>query len=117
MQISLILAVVTAGISPACRFISGQQRDLIEICSADGTAKVIEVASHKGSEAPSEHHHNKKDDCAFCFTQTHVAKGHFDSPVLPVPEHETVHVKLDRKIFFLQSPTSQHQPRGPPVLS
>lgn len=58
----IVLAIVTASISPACAFINGSSKDFIEICSGDSTKTI---------PAPdNSQHHNKQADaheqCAFC---------------------------------------------------
>lgn len=65
-----ILSLVTAFISPACKFISGKW---IEICAADGSLQTIAVTDDRAPpEAPAKSRHKKPDSCAFCFAQTHI---------------------------------------------
>lgn len=68
----LIVALATAGISPACAFISGKTA-LIEICAADGTLKTVEVPADQApvSDEENDKSHHMEQDCAFCFAQSH----------------------------------------------
>lgn len=63
----VILALVSAGISPACAFISGKT-SLIEICTADGIVKTVAVTEDGRQVSPLDHEGDKakKSDCAFC---------------------------------------------------
>lgn len=62
VQCLVILALVTAGVSPACAFISGKTT-MIEICSDDGVTKVAVPAD----QAPDTADHDRQGhDCGFC---------------------------------------------------
>jgi hypothetical protein len=63
----VILALALAAASPACEFISGKT---IEICTADGL-KLVSVPGDGDSSTPQ---HAKKNDCGFCFAQSHINK-------------------------------------------
>src|SRR5262245_42652768 len=76
LHIFLILAFVLSGISPACAFISGKSSLEIEICTAEGLKKV----SLPGDQPAEEHEHKKKDDCGFCFAQSHLKSAKADAP-------------------------------------
>ena len=71
MHLFVLLAIATAGISPACAFASGQ-KGWIEICAADGTIKRVQVSGDflpQAGEQNEVSHHSPgvMDDCAFCF--------------------------------------------------
>lgn len=62
LQSLMILALVTAGVSPACAFVSGKMT-LIEICGIDGLMNVAVPAD----QAPdSSGQHQQQYDCGFC---------------------------------------------------
>lgn len=69
IQFFVIIALITAGISPACAFINGS-KNWIEICSADGDIKRIQVSENEtpipGSGDKS--HNISLDECAFCMS-------------------------------------------------
>ena len=80
LHIVLIFAFLTAGISPACAFISGGNGQFIEICAADGLLKRIKVSDDyqplgEESQRPLPSHSYKKTDCSFCFTNAHMDKN------------------------------------------
>ena len=58
----VIFALVTAGVSPACAFISGKMT-MIEICGADGMMKVAVPADELPDEGAK---HERAPDCGFC---------------------------------------------------
>lgn len=62
LQCLIIIALVTAGVSPACAFISGKTT-MIEICGGDGVTKVAVPAD----QAPDTADHDRQGhDCGFC---------------------------------------------------
>ena len=76
IHILIVAAIITAGISPACAFISG--KNYIEICNADGQVKKIALPADKNPlanlDTSSSNHssdHKLKDDCGFCFASSH----------------------------------------------
>ena len=60
----MILALVTAGVSPACAFVSGKMT-IMEICGADGLMKVAMPADEGPASTDQQKH-----DCGFCLAQT-----------------------------------------------
>lgn len=58
----MILALVTAGVSPACAFISGKMT-MIEICGVDG---MIQVSVPADQAPDAADHDQQKYDCGFC---------------------------------------------------
>ena len=72
----LILGFLTAGISPACHFVSGGLADengMVEICAADGSIKLISLAEAGllPEQAP-RHQQSKSSDCMFCFASANL---------------------------------------------
>lgn len=65
LQSLMILALVTAGVSPACAFISGKMT-LIEICGVDGLTQVV-VPADQAPSSPDPH--SSQPDCGFCIAQ------------------------------------------------
>lgn len=123
LHLTLIMAIVTAGISPACAFINGQT-SMIELCSPDGDVRVVEVpaaldpfADHAPSPAGDHHAQDNMDDCVFCFAKT-------QSKALKAANASAMPLLLPRYLAvgggtFI--PTSlkaaNFQPRAPPVFS
>lgn len=60
----VILGLVTSGISPACKFISGQS-DLIEICTSFGIEK---IPAPPNDTTPQDSEHKLAAQCAFCLS-------------------------------------------------
>lgn len=70
----ILIAVISAPISPACAFLSGDHDNVIELCSADGSIQTIVVDPVTGQRLPAnqtEHSDQVKKDCGFCFLQSH----------------------------------------------
>ena len=115
VNVLLIMGLITAGVSPACKFISGKA-DLIEICTAEGLQKIA-AAGH--TSAPVKPVHQMADTCAFCLAaQTHKA-GNVTLTATTLPA-----VKIQR-IYFTTLPddraeqkdVSSYRSRAPPVFS
>lgn len=64
----LILAIVTAGISPACAFTNGSAQNFIEICSGNNTKN---IPNPNSSDNPEEQV-NLNDSCPFCLNHFNV---------------------------------------------
>lgn len=109
----LILALLTAGISPACRFISGGET-LIEICSLEGM-KTIAVPDG----ATQNHQNIKTTPCGFCVL---AATGAMAEPTIDII---SVNYAAEKATVFYPVPfvlpeetlTVTARPRGPPVIS
>ena len=114
LNIFIMLAVVSAGISPACKFISGQQTWL-EICGAEGIKKIL-IAS---DEVPDDQHqeHANADPCAFCLTHASVKVMGVKTAGVPAPVFQTArHDFNEEKIFIAASYDRAALPRGPPTI-
>ncbi len=119
LSVLLILAFLTAGISPACAFISGKT-SLIEICASDGSLKTIEVSYNQAVDIEESNggskHQTKKNDCAFCFANTNITKM--------VAKLSAINFKpvggfiYTNSSYFAFKPTAQNyfQSRAPPAL-
>lgn len=113
VHLLLVLALVSAGISPACKFIAGQY-DVLEICGAHGAKTVLVPASQSPVQKQDNTDHHKQD-CAFCFASGHV-KAATATPVVYLSPLENiirmavfvVFENLQPKIFSTVSA------RGPP---
>jgi len=111
----LIFAFVLSGISPACAFISGKFSSIdIEICTEDG----LKTVSMPGDEAPDDHAHKKKDDCGFCFAQSHLKSAKADGASLSFfqPAFQT-RISYDRSVRVKRTELSALAARAPPSLN
>ncbi len=116
LHVFLALAFILSGISPACAFISGKSPSLeIEICTAEGL-KTITLPG----DAPAEHddHARKKNDCAFCFAQTHLKSAKADAVLISyVPRifDEQIVSSLPAQVHRFE--LTALSPRAPPILT
>lgn len=108
----IMLAFIGAGISPACKFISGE---MIEICGPNGIEMVRLNANDLPPDAPQEHDTAKTDQCAFCFTGSQIKVMEVASVVVQAPDLSYVSsermVSAERVYRAYRSATL---PRGPP---
>ncbi len=113
LNVLIILALITVGISPACKFISGQS--FIEICSDDGV-KTIAVDADQTPIQQSDNHKYKSDKkCPFClaFGKIKISKpSSVDIAVLSV-EHRQV-LKTVAHALAHDREFGSSSPRGPP---
>lgn len=78
----VILALVSAGISPACAFISGKT-SLIEICAADGEIKTVAV-TEDGRQVQPGAQDKAGNDCVFCLNAATAKSGPAGGQILYV---------------------------------
>ncbi len=114
MYFIIVFALLTANISPACKFISGKQNDFIEICTAFGT-ELISISEENESTQPK----NKlTKQCLFCFfAQTHkvvINKG-LDFNLTPY-KIKIINLVFADKILHSQQIIS-FEARAPPYIS
>lgn len=115
LNLFIMLAIIGAGISPACKFISGQQT-WMEICGAEGIKKVL-VASEDIPDAPEQQDHAQSEPCAFCLTHSSVkvtaaAETRIVLPSLQLSSVDAGHLEnLHASVLYQDA-----FPRGPPVL-
>ena len=91
----LILSFITAGISPACQFMSGGAMALIEICKADGSVETIEVPAEQApfqtadTQIPIKHPSSYDHDCMACFASSPAIAANTPAPALiaALPAH------------------------------
>jgi hypothetical protein len=115
----LILAFITTGISPACKFISGQtdlQASFIEICTAQGI-KMMSVPGDDGQSRPDQSgDHKKSDQCSFCFASAH-SKTLGSQPVVIITVAQDASDDVFPALIVLaQGEFQNSSPRGPPVV-
>lgn len=106
----MMLAFIGAGISPACKFISGQ---MIEICGPNG----VETVRLAADELPPEQqkHSSAEEQCAFCFTGSHIKTA--AAPALTIAVPDFTYVAVEREIATTLAYKLHHSsilPRGPP---
>jgi hypothetical protein len=111
LHVFLVLAFITAGISPACKFISGQS-NLIEICTSDG----IKTVMVPGDQAPDSEDHKKSNDCAFCFTSTNIKTAKAATIEVIVFASAAQPILASRDASVQQETFSPYTSRAPPIL-
>lgn len=117
----VILALVTAGISPACAFIGGQ-KGWIEICASDGTVQKIRVSEDflpvsQDEQVPSGGHESAMDDCAFCFLSAN-GKSLITSTLITSKPALGGYLKIGAGSFMPETQKlSAFSARAPPVYS
>lgn len=113
MQCLMILALVTAGVSPACAFISGKMT-MIEICSVDGMMKVAVPAD----QAPDTgDQHQRSYDCGFCIA--HVTGKALTTPDTAIIDFSHIYAEQFNVAFvsFQTGVLDGRLPvRGPPLF-
>jgi hypothetical protein len=105
----VITAIMSAAISPACAFISGNYGDWIEICAGLTKQK---VQTGEQSQAPDVTQHS----CDFCFYNFHMNAIETAESILPVLKRlNSFSDFIDETalIAFYQS----YQSRAPPFIS
>jgi hypothetical protein len=117
----IILCFVLAGVSPACKFISGQS--WAEICGADGSVKLMPIPEELAAfqpgakdQPPVDENHQDMPDCAFCFAQTHFNGMQADAVSLSAIDFADSHQSDPGKVFSYEA-VLLYEARGPPVFS
>lgn len=120
VQMLVIFAIVTAGISPACAFVNGG-KGVIQICDSEGIVKNIEVPEEYLPFLPDEkqtkEHENAVKDCSFCMFSA--ASKTFKTQSFPI----TVSLRSGYLVTgsgSLISQSLEYKPflaRGPPAIS
>jgi len=109
----VILAFIAAGVSPACKFISGQSQ-LVEICGVDGVKMVRLAAEELPPE--SEHHDKASSECAFCIASAHIKTVSAKPATITLPAMAFVSVERQSEVSQAYAALrSQILPRGPPA--
>lgn len=111
LNLLVLLAFIGAGISPACKFMSGE---MVEICGPNGIELVQLNASDLPPDAP-EHDPSQSDQCAFCFTGSQIKVMAVASLVIEAPAFN--YVSSGRMVAAAQAYSAYRSatlPRGPP---
>lgn len=109
----ILLAFISAGVSPACKFISGQS-NLVEICGVDGI-KTIRLAA---DELPPEpvHHDKVSEGCEFCIAGAHVKTAPAKPASIVIPEISYITLERFASVSYTDDALrSVVFPRGPPA--
>jgi hypothetical protein len=114
LHVFFILAFIFAGVSPACKFISGQF-DFIEICGFDG----IKTVAVDQSQNPDQPDHTKmaQNDCAFCFNHTNVKTAAAPAPQIIAPLAQAPDYTLVDVSLMVPVTAAQFDARGPPAFT
>lgn len=82
----VICALVTAMISPACQFMSGQAAgvSMIEICSALGDQVRLVAVQNDGGASTQDKTGAAQPDCGFCFAQGHIKPAFIQALTVPL---------------------------------
>lgn len=104
------------GISPACKFISGEQ-SFIEICTDDDEIKRITLAEAGFDEPQHDHQHDKAEsDCLFCFASSHGKALKADAHKAELPAL-AAYFQNGRGLYTPKSEKTQSfEARAPPAL-
>lgn len=119
LQCLVVLAIVTAGISPACAFVGGKT-SWIEICGADGNVHKIEVSADLDPTAQDDSpvlHNDQQESCGFCLLHANgkLVKPEPVSIAKPLPP---TYLAISAGTYVPVSLRLQTaQPRAPPALS
>ncbi|MCB9990794.1 MAG: hypothetical protein H6867_05375 [Rhodospirillales bacterium] len=115
LNICLVTAFLLSGISPACAWVGGQSRSLIEICTIDGL-KTIEVSPNQ--QAPDQQSHEKRPDCLFCFALAKVkTTGPATAITVPAAERLTWGISAIDSTPLMNRTQTSFEARGPPKIS
>lgn len=112
LNLFVLLAFIGAGISPACKFISG---GIVEICGPNGIETVLLSDDGQPLETPA-HDTAKADQCAFCFTGSQIKAMSVASVEVMAPD--MAYVLSGRKIAAERAYSAYRLatlPRGPPA--
>lgn len=112
----VIVSLVLAGVSPACRFISG--KTLYEICGF-GEDKVVApiddaLLAYLPDQPPEDDHESLKDDCVFCFAQSHLKLAKALDAEVPVIMTGFEPLQPRAGPIFAVHDFLVYAPRGPP---
>ncbi len=109
IRLFLIVAIISATISPACAFISGKYGDWVEIC-AGNQAQKIQVQD--STEIPDV----AKTQCDFCFQHAHFAGVEAIVALIHAVEYVTLIGGFVDEVALVQYHALRHA-RAPPYLS
>jgi len=109
IHLVLCLAIMSATISPACAFISGQGGDWIEICSG---LDIQKIRTDNTSNAPDV----TQSGCEFCFQFSKVIGIENDSFLIDVQSYPVLMNGFQDEIALVRYVSSKHA-RAPPYFS
>ncbi len=111
LNLIMMLAFIGAGISPACKFISGE---LVEICGPNGIETVRLAADEIPPDAP-DHHKSASEQCAFCFTGSHIKTMGAQAATVEAPVSTRIAAEHEiAAVHAYDLYRSATLPRGPP---
>ncbi len=111
----IILCLISAGISPACKFLSGQYDNFIEICTSFGAKRI--ATSELPQDFPAPNKTSTSKQCQFCLTALHLklftAQNQTYVAIIATAEHTPNQTRA-----FIKT-ASRHTPeaRAPPAFS
>ena len=115
LNLFMMLAIVGAAISPACKFISGEMT-WMEICGVDGIKKVRVANDAVPGEEKQEHANS--DPCAFCVTHASVKIAPAAATEIRTPiSNAVVSAFFYRDGLVSSQIFTTLRARGPPQLS
>ena len=113
----VICALVTALISPACMFVSGQgATNMIEICSALGDQVTWVAVSEDGAPTKQNKRSKAQTECSFCFAQGHIKPALAQTLTMPLHAHAQ-YVRISAGMIAPPRIASAvYQSRAPPYV-
>ncbi len=107
----LALSIISAVISPACKFVSGQST-LIEICTAYGVKSIY--LSNNDTQKPQQSGHQTNDKCSFCFSakSQKYLPATYSAAITPIIVLQQIY-KAERHTY-IQYRYSHYHSTGPP---
>jgi len=117
VHILVVLALITAGISPACKFIKGASATtLIEICTLQGIKHVAVPAAQDQEDEPSREH-RVADLCQFCFNSSNIKVSAAPAPLLfAAADISSSTFITSRDDEHSEANLTAYAPRGPPTF-
>ena len=117
VQFFVVLALFSAGISPACQFRSGES-NLIEICTPFGVKQIAFSFDGRAPAPPPNEKHNKAaEQCAFCVS-AQVNKVAVDTRVaLDLALYDSARIFTVFDDYWRSQITQSFDARGPPQFS
>lgn len=124
IQVLIVFALTSAGISPACNFINGNgENGWIQICTSDGTIKKVSIDINQApfyqeqNQDETTHKSAALDDCAFCLSHANGKTLMTHGALVSNPLQHS-YLKISGGMFAPKSLKAlNYQPRAPPVFS
>jgi hypothetical protein len=117
----VILALLSAGISPACAFMSGMSGKMmdLEICASDGSVQIVRVSAdeYDPNAAPDIPEISQFKDCAVCIHSS-MAKASVEPAGLYNTQNSGIQsARILKDFIFTATPSKAVIPRAPPVIA